>query len=118
MIIPIIVIQFLFTLGITGIISNITVFFKDFEKIVNYALQILFYISPGLYSVHDVPEKLRTIFSLNPFTTIFSSYRDVLIFAQMPGLTRLTIILTISITIIIISIKLIAKFEGNYAKEI
>lgn len=113
-----IMIQFIFTLGICLFISHINVYVRDSEKFVNYGMMIWFYLSPILYSVHKIPDKFRLLFDLNPFTTLISIYRDAIVFSQTPGIKRMIILLICSTVLVLISTKIISRYEGDYAKKI
>tara|TARA_Y100000310_G_scaffold329150_1_gene398463 strand:- start:5295 stop:6095 length:801 start_codon:yes stop_codon:yes gene_type:complete len=112
----IVLIQLLFTMGLSLIVAHLTVFFKDISNILRYSLQIWFFLSPGIYSSDLIPDKFNLIYSLNPFYTLFNSYRDSIMYAQLPNLFALGIIFIVSLALIFIGAKIISKSEGNYAK--
>jgi ABC-type polysaccharide/polyol phosphate export permease len=44
----------------------------------SHVLRLLFYLSPALYGLWDVPEgALRTLMSLNPMAILLTAYRTV-----------------------------------------
>jgi len=112
----VILVQLLFTIGLSMIVTHLNVFFKDISNLLIYILQIWFFLSPGIYSPDLVPDNFKFIYSLNPFYTLFNSYRDSIMYAQLPNLLALGIISALSLIIIFIGIKLISRSEGNYAK--
>jgi ABC-2 type transport system permease protein len=95
---PIIVlIQYLLLMGITLILSAVTVFVRDLEHIITVLLMVMLYGTPILYSMDMVPESIRKIISLNPMTPVISAYRDVLFYQVKPDIGQLGIILGVSI---------------------
>lgn len=112
----IIIVQLLFTIGITIILSHLNVFYADVENLVKYLLRIWFFLSPGIYSITMIPDKYLPIFRLNPFTLLFESYRDSVIRNIIPNLSGLLILGIISIILIGIGLNLVHKNQGIYAK--
>jgi ABC-2 type transport system permease protein len=61
---------FLLVLGFGLILAPLTVLVRDVERIVPIFLRVLFYASPVLYGVKDVPAHLHIALSVNPTTGI------------------------------------------------
>jgi ABC-2 type transport system permease protein len=59
---------FLLVLGFGLILAPLTVLVRDVERIVPIVMRVLFYGSPVLYSVKDVPAHLHLFLSVNPTT--------------------------------------------------
>ncbi len=55
-----IIIQVIFSYGISLFASAVNVFFRDVRFIIPLALQIWMYISPVIYSANQIPEHLRS----------------------------------------------------------
>jgi len=78
--IPLILIpQFLFTFGLTLLISALNVFFRDLERIVFFLLTIIFYLTPIIYDESLIPTKYKLILSLNPLYGIIHLWKDLFI---------------------------------------
>ena len=59
---------FLLVLGFGLILAPLAVLIRDVERIIPIIMRVLFYGSPVLYSVKDVPAKLHLFLSVNPTT--------------------------------------------------
>jgi ABC-2 type transport system permease protein len=70
-----IVIQAVLILGISLIVAPLVVFFRDLERAVKLALRFMFYASPIIYGLQDLPEGLQTLGAFNPLSGIISLYR-------------------------------------------
>lgn len=82
---PVIIItQLIFTLGISILLSIAGIYLADLQNIIQFILRVWLYLSPSLYSLERVPEHLRKFFLLNPFTSIFISYRHVIMYGNLP----------------------------------
>ncbi|MGQ9510009.1 MAG: ABC transporter permease [Thermodesulfobacteriota bacterium] len=72
-------IQFIITLGACLAVSVINVYFLDFQFIVAFILNLLFWVTPIVYNFNIVPETFRSLFLyLNPLTSLISSWRELL----------------------------------------
>ena len=69
----IVVIQFLFTLGLVFALSAINIYIQDTEYIVQFVLNMLFYATPILYTATDLPANFAMLLNLNPMTHILTS---------------------------------------------
>ncbi len=116
--IPIFITHFLFLFGIGTILAHLGVYFRDINNILNFVLRLWFYLSPGLYNLDMIPEKIRNLWWLNPMTTFYASYRNVFLYAQHPIYKPLVIWFVISIIVIILGLKYLYKFDKNYTKVI
>jgi len=115
---PIIVlIQYLLLMGITLILSAVTVFVRDLEHIITVLLMVLLYGTPILYSMDMVPESIRRVISLNPMTPVISAYRDVLFYQVKPDIGQLGIIFGVSIGLVIIGLIIFKRLQRGFAEE-
>ncbi|MGR2751358.1 ABC transporter permease [Agromyces arachidis] len=70
-----VVIQAALTAGIGLIVAPLVVFFRDLERATKLVLRFLFYASPIVYGISNLPEALQFWAAFNPLTGIFSLYR-------------------------------------------
>mgnify|MGYP001809810301 CR=1 FL=1 len=115
---PVVVVaQYLLLLGITFILSSITVYARDLEHIVSVLLTVLYYGTPIVYSMDMVPASMKAILSLNPMTPIINSYRDILFYQQMPNLQELGIIIAVALVLFAIGLAIFRVLQRNFAEE-
>ena len=67
--------QFLFMYGIALALASWNVIAPDVARLVRLVLRGLFYLSPILYSVSNIPEHVRPLAALNPLVGILGLYR-------------------------------------------
>jgi len=67
--------QAVLTMGVGLIVAPLVVFFRDLERATKLALRFLFYASPIIYSLKDLPAGLHVLAAFNPLAGIFSLYR-------------------------------------------
>ena len=70
-----ILLQAILTCGVALIVAPLVVFFRDLERAVKLVLRFLFYASPIIYGVENLPEQLHVWAAFNPLSGIFGLYR-------------------------------------------
>lgn len=74
---------FFFTLGLSYLVSSVTVYLRDVQYFVAVILQILFFLTPIFYPIEAVPSNFRVFLKLNPLTSIIENARGVLVYEQI-----------------------------------
>ena len=66
------------TLAAVTVIATVNAFLRDLEQLVRVFLLLLFYVTPVLYPVSMVPENLKWLLLVNPFSSLIISWRALL----------------------------------------
>ncbi len=114
----IVLVEYVLLIGISFIVSSITVFFRDLQHFITVLLQLLFYATPIVYSSTTIPENFKWILQYNPMTYIIEAFRNIFYYKQMPDLQSLMIVLGISICICIVGYLLFNKLQKKFAEEL
>ncbi len=114
----ILIIQYVLLLGISFLLSAITVYFRDLEHIIGIILMVGFYATPIFYSEESIPVALKSIINLNPMAHIIYAYRDIFYYQQMPDLKSLAIVGAGSIVLTIIGYCSFKKLQKGFAEEL
>ncbi|KIZ45454.1 ABC transporter [Rhodopseudomonas palustris] len=69
--------QFLLLLGLGMAISASNLFFRDMERILAIALNMMFYLSPVIYPIERVPAEYAKLIYLNPMTPLIEAWRGI-----------------------------------------
>ena len=77
-------VEYIIVLGITLIVSAVTVYFRDLSHILSILLMMWQFLTPVFYPITMVPKEYVYLFELNPMTNIISSYRDILFYNTVP----------------------------------
>lgn len=109
------VIQIVFTLGISLAAAAINVFYRDVRFVIPLALQIWMYLSPVIYPASLVPERLQFFYFLNPMATLIESYRGIIFFNQPPDWFYLSITIAITTVVILTSYRYFKRAERQFA---
>lgn len=96
--------QFIFTLSFAYFLAAINVIFRDTQHTLGVILQLLFYLTPIFYSIDNIPDSYRVLYSLNPMVSIVMAYRDILIDGVQPNWQSLFLILVYTAVILPIGV--------------
>lgn len=86
--------QVALTLGLGLLASAVHVFFRDTAQVLGMVLTAWFYLTPIVYPLLYVPERLRGWISLNPLTALVELYRQAFLggrLAAVPGTAALAV---------------------------
>lgn len=114
----IMIVEFVLALGITMLVSSLTVYFRDLEYILGIVTMAWMYLTPVLYSSDMVPEQLRAFFMLNPMTSIILAYRDILYYKQVPELSTLIQATVLGVVVLIVGVFVFSKLKRNFVEEL
>jgi len=93
---------FLLCLGLSLILSVMSVYFRDVKFIWQVILQAGFFLSPIIYTLDMFPDNVREILSLSPIVTILESSHDLVLYGNLPSLSAvLYIVGTTSLFLIV-----------------
>ena len=114
----IVAIQYIVCVGISFIVSSLTVYFRDLFHLLGVFMQLLFYATPIVYSIDSVPANLQWILRLNPMSYLIDAYRAIFYNKTMPNFNGLLIAVIMGIVLCIIGYLIFNKLERGFAEEL
>ncbi len=114
-VVPILVIQIIFTLGICFFASALNVYYRDVKHALPLLIQLLMYATPIIYPMSLVPDRLLTLYLLNPMTGIIEGYRNVLVKGLPADLSYLGIAAAGSVVLFILGYLYFKRIEMTFA---
>lgn len=87
---------FVFTLGISFVLSILNVYFRDIQHIWGVILQAGFFISPIFYKLDVFPDEIANILRLNPLVGIIELSRALVINDVMPTTEMISYMITMT----------------------
>jgi lipopolysaccharide transport system permease protein len=105
-------------LGLALAVAALSAFYRDFAYALPFAIQILLFGSPILYSMELVPRELRQVYSLNPLVGVVESFRWALIGESPFPVEAITIGLITGSALILASVTVFSRFESRLADVI
>lgn len=115
LIIPVLIMQFLFSLGLGMSLSAISPYIRDIGQILGPLMQGIFFMTPIIYSIESVPKKFQIIFYLNPLTYFISSYQKILLLNEIPPVNQLATIFLLSISSLFGGFYIFKKLKDGFA---
>ena len=112
---PIFLLQFIFTYGLSLILSALNLFYRDIQYLFDLVMTLWFYLTPVIYATEFFPQRYRYIFKINPMSVFINAYRQVLFNGAFPNWDSLAIGLVVSIALYLIDHKIFKKLEGMFA---
>ncbi len=124
----IIIIQLIFLIGVTLLLSTTAVFFRDTTHIIDILLQLWIFLTPVFFSLEAIvsPTWARLVRWLNPMASIIDFYRDVL-YGQatntipVPGFPALDGVFRTLLTALVIlafGSYVFHRYSGRFGEEI
>ena len=114
----ILLVQYILLLGISFIVSAITVYFRDLEHIIGIILMAAFYGTPIVYKLEQLPANLQIVMKLNPMTHLIDAYRAIFYYHQLPNMKMLGILLLASIALTILGYYIFKKLQKGFAEQL
>ncbi|MFQ5420486.1 MAG: ABC transporter permease [Anaerolineae bacterium] len=108
------VIQIFLMLGVILLGAALTVFYRDIRFVVPLGVQLWLYATPIIYPVSLVPERLRTLYMLNPMAGIVESYRQVLLRGEPPVFSDLAVTTAVSVILFFVSYAIFKRLEVSF----
>src|SRR5262245_44463242 len=110
--------QFALTLGLTLIISAVSVRYRDIPPILGHVLTFWFFLTPIIYSVTSVPERFRTLLSLNPITPFFVAYQEALLYNRLVPWETFAAIVCFAAVVLLMGVFVFERLRWSLAEEV
>ncbi len=111
--IPIMLLQIIFSLGFGVILSLFSPFLKDLKVVVPIVLQLWFWMTPVIYMKETVAQKYPWVLQYNPFYHFVHLYQDIFLYSKAPSLDSLIIITIIAFVTMLIAAYLYKKMVST-----
>jgi len=113
-----IVLQLVFNFAFTLYAATIGLFFRDLSNILKFSFRLLWYLSPGLYTVDRIPVKYQFIYKLNPIYTLYTSYRNPVLYGTSPEWNYLLYFLGLTLFLLVTGAMLFKYKEKVFTKYV
>lgn len=114
----IIIIQYIVSIGVSLIVSSLSVYFRDLLHLLGVVMQLLFYATPIVYSINDVPPGFQWLLKLNPMTYLIDGYRAIFYQKVMPDFSSLGRALIMGIILCVVGYVIFRKLEKGFAEQL
>jgi lipopolysaccharide transport system permease protein len=115
---PVLGVQILFSISLAIIVGILNVFFRDVGQFCGIFLQFWFWLTPIVYSVNILPERVRPLMDFNPMMVFISMYQGILVNGVWPHWPDLIPVAVLSLFLCIFGIRLFLKRSGEMVDEL
>src|SRR5262249_12454237 len=102
-IVPLLLVQQVFALGLGLILGVTNVFFRDVAQAIGVALQFWFWLTPIVYPLSAVPERARELIAWNPLYPLIASYQRVIVERAWPLWNQLWLVGALAIAAVVLA---------------
>lgn len=112
------VLQFLLMISLSYFLAGLNVAFRDTQHTLGVVLQLLFFLTPVLYTADRVPAEYHSMYFMNPMVHIVTAYRQVLIAGEQPDWLPLSIIAASAVVLLPIGYRIFMKQSRRFVEEL
>jgi ABC-2 type transport system permease protein len=110
--------QVAFTIGIALILATTTAFLRDVRHLLEVALSVLFWMTPIIYELRQVPERLRLLILLSPLSPFVVAYQQLFFFREWPDLTVFVLAVVYAFGAFVVGLMLHLEFEDRLTEQL
>ena len=117
-VIPVLLIQIFFSVGLGITLGVLNVFFRDVGQFYGVILQFWFWFTPIVYSPSVLPDNLREWLQLNPLAAIMNAYQQVFVMKMIPDWSSLFYPAALGFLFCLCGIRLYKCWAGDMVDEL
>ena len=118
----VILVQYIFSLGFSFLVSSLTVHIRDIKDILANVLTFWFFASPIIYPMSFGPiqdkQWLRTLLHLNPLTHIMEGYQNCVFFGRPLYWKNIGITLLLSLVLFYVGYYVFDRLRDSFPEEV
>ena len=107
--------QLLFIMGLAYLMAVIGTYVPDISEVFRPIVRGSFFLTPILWPESRVPEHLHFMIDLNPLAYLVSTYRDLILHGEIPGMLATLYFTLFASGLFIVSFALFVRFKSRFA---
>ena len=115
---PLLAILVAFAIGLGITLGVLNVFFRDVGQFFGIFLQFWFWLTPIVYPVSILPERLQPYMNLNPMARLINAFQVILVNGQWPNWYSLWPVVVLAILLCLIGFGLFRRHAGEMVDEL
>jgi ABC-2 type transport system permease protein len=112
-----VIVQFVFMYGLSLLVAAGSVVIPDLAHIVRIVLRALFYLSPVLYSISNIPAKMQDVAIINPLVGLLSLYRLGFDASERESFKAYGVLVIVVISVLAAALIVFRRTEPRILKE-
>ncbi len=114
LLLPIILLQFIFLIGLGYLLSATAVFFRDIIQLIPTLTMALLFATPIFYPIENMPAIVAKLTFFNPLYQMVQPYRGVIVNHQVPDLFGLLYFGILSLVLLMVGLFYFRKLKGYF----
>lgn len=110
--------EYIIALGLTTLLSAITVYFRDIEHITGVVLMAWIWATPIMYSANTIDGWVSVALRFNPMTYVINAYQSVLYYKTAPMGRDLELMFIFATCVLVFGELIFYRLEGGFAEEL
>lgn len=116
--IPVLTVQIAFAIGLGMVLGVLNVFFRDVGQLFGVVLQFWFWLTPIVYPISILPERIQPLLALNPMAGLMSAYQTILVRGEWPNWVTLWPVTLLALFLCLWGMRLFRKHAGEIVDEL
>lgn len=117
-IVPVLLIQILFAVGLGIILGVLNVFFRDIGQLFGIVLQFWFWFTPIVYTLSTLPAAIQPLIKFNPMASLIMAYQDIFVSGLWPDWSSLWPVALVSVVLCFLGMQLFRRRSGEMVDEL
>ena len=110
--------QVLLTIGVALILATWTAFFRDVRHLLEVGLAMLFWTTPIIYELRQVPERFRLLILLSPASPFVVAYQQIFFYREWPDPAVWLVAAAHGLGAFILGALLFLAFEDGFTEQL
>lgn len=115
---PLLVLQVAFAIGLGISLGMLNVFFRDVGQFFGIFLNFWFWLTPIIYPISILPERLQGFMRFNPMYRLVAGYQEVLVYGRWPNWYSLWPVVVMAALLCAYGLYLFRRRSGEMVDEL
>ena len=107
-----------FSLGVSLLLAALVVKFRDIMHLYSVFTTALLYLTPVIYSITFLPEKIRMIVMINPITNYVIMFRDAMMYGRISSISSIVLGVVEAVIMLLIGLRVFYKMQDEFILNI
>lgn len=110
--------QLLFTVGLALLLATATAFFRDIKHLVEVGLAVLFWLTPIVYTLDNLPASVRVPIRFSPMSPYITAYHNIFYDRVWPEPMTWTLATVYALAALFIGLTVIVRYDEQFAERV
>ncbi len=116
--VPLLLIQAVFSCSLGIVLGVLNVFFRDVGQLTGIVLQFWFWLTPIVYPLDVIPQRLKGLIELNPMTSLVQGHQRIFVNQLAPEWPSLLPVTMLAVLLALFALRLFRRRAGELVDEL